>query len=114
VVDDGYSPTLNSDLISILKEATEQKIPLIVEGLKTLSRNIDVVLSVAEHLLCNDLMLITANYLISNGYVERRKELLRPGSTTKEMHSNLMNTKGISDAHRIWLEACECTHGNIF
>jgi len=100
VVEDGYSSEINAELSNRLA----LKIPLLVDGLKTLSRNIEVVLSVAEHLLRNELMLITTNYFISNGYVERRRNLLKPGSNAKEIAENLLNTRGISKAHEMWLK----------
>jgi len=103
VVEDGYSAVLNCELTNILKGAIAQKAPLVIDGFKTLSRNVDVFLFVAEHLLSNGLMLITTNYLISNGYVERRKIPLRPGSTVKEMESNALNEEGISEAHKRYL-----------
>jgi len=54
VVEDGYSPVINSELNRVLEMAIAQKIPLIIDSLKALSRNINVVLYVAEYLLSND------------------------------------------------------------
>jgi len=105
VVEDGYATVLNRELKNMLKNVVAAKIPLIVDGFKTLSRNVDILFFVIEYLLGNELMLVTTNYYISNGYVERRITPLKPGSTVREMRSNYLNREGISDAHRLWLEA---------
>jgi len=48
-------------------------------------------------------MLVTTNYFISNGYVERREMPLKPSSTVSGMKANFSNSEGISEAHRLWL-----------
>ena len=65
-----------------------------------LTRNLDKLLRVFEILLEKDKIIVTANYFISNGYVEKRKRILRAAHDEKDMLYNMQCIRGTAAKHR--------------
>ena len=47
--------------------------------------------------------LITTNYFISNGHIERRPKPLKAGHTHDEMYKNWKQTDGLGKYHKLFL-----------
>lgn len=60
---------------------------LYFDSFKMLTRNIEKLLFVINFVLANEGVFATANYFISNGYIERRVEYLRPTSSDADTFS---------------------------
>jgi hypothetical protein len=105
ITDDGFALTIDHGLMHILNTVVENRMPFIGDSFKGISRNIEKLLAIMEYILGNDLWIITTNYLIDNGHVERRKKLLRPGHDLEEIKRNFLNGTGITTHHRSWLKS---------
>lgn len=89
-VANGISNELATGLIKLLKGILDKEASMIyIDSFKYLSRNFEVNLKVLQFLLTHDAMLLTNNFLIRNGYVSRRKNLIRAG------HGNHFNMEAI-------------------
>lgn len=74
----GISDELPIGLIQLLKGILDRESSMIyIDSFKYLSRNFETTLRVLQFLLTHDAMLLTSNFLITNGYVSRRKNLIR-------------------------------------
>ena len=95
VVCDGYSldfdDYLKEELGNLISGYTEV---LYVDSFKILSRNFEKVLHVLQIILENGRTFVTSNYYISNGYIEKRKEILRAAHSEKDVFENLRNRRG--------------------
>ena len=86
----GISEDLAPGLIKLLKGILNKEASIIyVDSFKYLSRNFETILKVLQFLLTHDAMFLTNNFLIKNGYVSRRKVLVRAS------HENNFNTQAI-------------------
>lgn len=101
---DGFDTTIEPALTTQLQEVLSLKIPFFSDCFKLISRNPDLVLQVLEFLFVNDLTFVSSNYLIRNGYAERRKNILKAVHLTSNDFSPVIkhcsNTNGISAEHR--------------
>lgn len=86
----GISDKLAPGLTKLLKGILDNEASMIyVDSFKYLSRNFETNLKVLEFLLTHDAMFLTNNFLIKNGYVSRRKNLIRAS------HGNTFNMEAI-------------------
>ena len=102
---DGYSMTIDQALLHLLKAVIENDIPFVGDGFKAISRNIEKLLAVMEYILGHDRMYITTNFLIKNGYVERRLKPLKPANEQRGIIRNWMDAAGLAKQHKSWLKA---------
>ena len=102
---DGYSLTIDHGLLHILNTVIKDDLPFIGDSFKGISRNIEKLLAVMEYILCHELLYITSNYLIANGYAERRLKPLKPGHDHQEAKRNWLNGTGLTKRHKSWLQA---------
>ena len=72
---------------------------LMLESLKSATRNFEKLLDILEFLLTHDLKFASTNFYIENGHVERRIKPLRAGHTSKETQKNLSQTAGLGYRH---------------
>ncbi len=95
VICDGYSlefdEYLEEALGNLISGHTEV---FFVDSFKILSRNFEKVLHVLQIILENGRTFVTCNYYISNGYIEKRKEILRAAHSEKDVLKNLRNMRG--------------------
>ena len=97
---DGYSDILDHDLLYYLKNVyTTPKALFVSSCFKMISRNIDKLFRVIDFVLCCNKVCITANYLISNGHVERRNPILRASHSNDEATQKLCNYEGLQAKH---------------
>jgi len=73
------------------------------------SRNIEKLLTVMEYLMWHDNGLVTSNYLIFNGHIECRLELVKPAHSLTGMIKNWSNNSGLAKNHKRWLQAAADT-----
>ena len=104
VTADGYSLTIDHGLSLTLEKVIKNEVPYVSDSFKGVSRNIEKLLTIMEYVLCHDIAFITSNYLIANGYIERRIKPIKPGHDLKEMKRNWQNSNGLSKNHRGWLK----------
>jgi len=98
---DGYSPEIEPPLMAFLKMlSANSNGALIVDSLKSVTRNITKLLSILEFLLTRDLIFASTNYYMENGHVERRMKPLRAGHSTNDMLRNVSNTSGLGYKHK--------------
>lgn len=99
VIEDGYSSEIGFDLIQAILQCMKENIPFISNSFKYITRNFEKLLRVIQFLLENDMILVTGNYYISNGYVAKRKKLLRAPHTKEECNLQFRNLTGLSKRH---------------
>ena len=88
--------TITPALASILKAALNKEIPFFyVYAFKILSRNYEIILQVLEFTITNDIVFITNNFYIQNGYVSRKKDLIRTG------HNGIFNENAFNTISQI-------------
>lgn len=98
---DGYTPEIEPPLsahLNLLLEGTSSM--LIVDSLKSLTRNAKKLLDILEFLLTRDYIFVSSNYYLENGHVERRIKPLRAGHQPDEMQRNMTNLSGLGYRHR--------------
>lgn len=101
----GISNELPMGLIQLLKGILDGQSSMIyIDSFKYLSRNFEVVLRVLQFLLTHDAMLITNNFLIKNGYVSRRKNLIRASHGDNFNMEAIKSIGDISEKYRSDLE----------
>jgi hypothetical protein len=100
---DGYSFTIGADLKSHLLSCVESQYPLLVDSFKSLSRNLEKVLLIMEFLFSRWTPLVTTDFLISNGRVERRRKPLKAGHSHEDMYKNWRQTEGLGKYHKLFL-----------
>lgn len=108
VVEDGYSAKFNQILLDVLERSiSSHKKIFFVESFKYLSRNFEKNLKTMEYLLQNDVSFVTFNYYISNGFISRRKEFLRPSHDESKVPLKFKEQQGLSKKHKNALEAAK-------
>ena len=105
VVADGYSFSRDRELTACLQMCAEHRTPFAVDSFKACTRNIEKLLIIMEFLMQNGTEFVTSNYMIANGYIERRMKLLKAGSDHNEMLRNWRQTAGLRPYHKKVLEA---------
>lgn len=99
VIEDGYSNEIGIELIQAILLCMKKDIPFVTNSFKHITRNFEKLLRVIQFLLENDMILVTGNYYISNGYVARRNKLLRVPHTKDECDLQFRNLTGLSKKH---------------
>lgn len=97
--EDGIDENIGLDLLRAIQSFIEYEIPFITLSFKFITRNFEKLLRVIQFLLEQNVILVTGNYYISNGYVARRNKLIRPAHTKKEREVNIRNITGLSKRH---------------
>lgn len=89
-IKNGISDELPDGLIKLLKGILDKKSSLFyVDSFKYLSRNFELNLKVLQFLITNNAIFLTNNFLITNGYVSRRNNIVRAS------HGNNFNIDAI-------------------
>ena len=100
LISDGISFAIDSHLRGLLADCIDYKIPFLVPSFKFLTRNIEKLLLIIEHLISNDVPFVTANYYISNGHAARRMKLIRAGRSYDDGIRAFKDTAGLTAKHR--------------
>ena len=100
VVLSGYDVSMDENLVKILKHAySNPGFVFFSNSFKMISRNANKLFRVLNILLQCNAIIVTANYYITNGYVEIRKPLIKPAHTMSQVSKDLSNIKGTSTKH---------------
>jgi hypothetical protein len=95
-INDDFNDTLSQVLNSIVRGEVHV---FYTDSFKFLTRNFEKLLKVLELVLTHEAQFITSNYLISNGYVARRKNLVRAAHKDSEMDAKLPDLHFISQKY---------------
>ena len=99
-IESGISPLFNNILLGYLKNIKDNKSPLFfTDCFKMVSRNFEKTLKVLEFVLSHDACYITCNYLLTNGYVSRRKELVRAAHLSSDTFLKIDSLNEISNKY---------------
>lgn len=105
IIFDAYTPEFDPNLLQILQAVTSTPgSALVVDAFKVISRNANKLLDVIELLLTRDHALVTTNYYLTNGHVERRMKPLRAAHTIEEMKRNFAQTDQLGYKHKAELK----------
>jgi len=97
----GISEELDINLLEVIGETLAGITDFFyIDCFKMLTRNLNKLLRVFEILLEKDKIIVTANYYISNGHVEKRKRILRAAHDEKDMLYNMQCIRGTAPKHR--------------
>jgi hypothetical protein len=102
---DGYALSISPELRDGIQQRIHDEVPFIADSFKGVSRNIEKLLTIMEYVLWHKTPFVTSNYLIYNGYIECRLEMLKPGHSMTEMLKNWSNPTGLAKNHKGWLQA---------
>jgi hypothetical protein len=102
----GMDPRLSPHLQAMLEAARDGEVGLLfVDCFKHLSRNPTLLYPALEFVLATPVPVVSHNYLIANGYVARRRRLLRPAHGNSEIETKLDQLDGTVRRHGEYLEA---------
>lgn len=102
---DGYISEIEPPLMELLKMLSAgSDSALIVDSMKSVTRNVTKLFSILEFLLSRELAFASTNYYMENGHVERRMKPLRAGHSARDMLRNVSNTSGLSYKHKAALD----------
>ena len=101
---DGYSFSIESDAKAHLEYCVESGSPFLIDSFKSLTRNVNKLMLIMEFLFSRWTPLVTTNYFISNGHIERRQKPLKAGHSHDDMFRNWQNTKGLAKYHKLFLD----------
>jgi hypothetical protein len=104
VVSDGISYSADPQLRGLIDMCVAEEQPFVVDGFKSLTRNIEKLLLILEYLLFHNADFVTSNYYLFNGHVERRTKLIRVGRSFDDGLRNWSKTAGLGARHRVVLE----------
>lgn len=97
VVCDGYSLEFDDYLKEKLEELASGVTDVFyVDSFKMLSRNFEKVLHVSQIIFECGGSLVTCNYFIRDGYIEKRRRILRAAHGEQDVVKNVMNMGGTS------------------
>ena len=99
VTEDGYSKEIGLELTKALQAYLQYNRPFVTHSFKYITRNFEKLLRVLQCLLENDLIYVSSNYYISNGYVAKRKKLRRVPHTDQERKLDFIDMTGLSKRH---------------
>lgn len=105
IIFDAYVPEFDPSLLEILQAVTStSSSALVVDAFKVISRNIKKLMDVIELLLTRDHALVTTNFYLTNGHVERRIKPLRAAHTVEEMKRNFAQNNQLGHKHKAELK----------
>ncbi|TWH46761.1 hypothetical protein [Sporomusa sp. KB1] len=97
----GMDPTIDNNLLRNLQAIANKHVNIFfVDSFKMLSRNPDKLFKVIDFVLRHGSSFVSFNYFINNGYVSRRRSLLKPAHLTKEIRYKLHKSDGLTKNHR--------------
>lgn len=101
IIYDAYTPEFDPSLLEILQGvAATPNSSLVVDSFKVVSRNAEKLMHVIEFLLTRNHCLVTSNFYLENGHVERRAKPLRAAHTVKEMEYNFAQNGQLGYKHK--------------
>ncbi len=99
-VESGIDPSFSVELLKMLEMIALSYQPLMFNDcFKSTTRNIEKLFKIIEYILDINGIYVTNNFLISNGFVSKRKELLKPMHTNEDLLKNIRNINGLNKTH---------------
>ena len=99
-IQSGIDEKIDTGLLNVLNRISKDVQPVFyTDCFKMLTRNIDKLFKIIEYVLRKDCLFMTSNFYISNGYVAKRKNLLRPAHYERDVDENLKNFEGLHKTH---------------
>ncbi len=97
----GIDASFNSSLCQLLKniQAGKQQV-FLTDCFKMCTRNFEKLLKILEVILTHHAVFLTSNYLLLNGYVARRKNLIKAAHTEEEFLKNKKHLPDISEKYK--------------
>ncbi|EFM09507.1 hypothetical protein PaecuDRAFT_3554 [Paenibacillus curdlanolyticus YK9] len=109
-VQSGIDPTITDQLQHILNFVMEGKQPFFFsDSFKMISRNVDKLFKVLNIVLSSNAPVVTVNYYISNGYVAKRSNLLRPAHFESEVIDKIKDVSGLRKTHAAILKSVKAS-----
>lgn len=102
---DGYAFAIDAKLKQQLLVCAKDGVPFVIDSFKSLSRNIEKVFLVFEFLTSRWIPIVSTNFFLVNGHIERRKKPLKAGHSHDEMFSNWNRSDGLGEYHKHYLDA---------
>jgi len=100
LIESGMESGFDKGLLEQLKIISESNHPMFYsDSFKAVTRNIGKLFIILEYILDIDGVFFTNNFFITNGYVAKRKKLLKPMHTHKDTIESLKNTNGLTKTH---------------
>lgn len=100
-IESGIADTFNDSLCNLLSGIKDGSSSMFVtNSFKMNTRNFEKTLKILEFILTHNALFITSNYLLSNDYVSRRKDLLKAAHTTEEFFENLKYLPDVSEKYK--------------
>lgn len=97
----GIDPSFDDDLLFVHEMIKERKAPFYFSpSFKKISRNPEKLFKVIDIVLRDGSSVVTINYYIKNGYIAKRKDLLRPPHHIREVKDKLESISGLRKTHR--------------
>lgn len=104
-IESGIEPMFSKELLNQLQNISSEEIPVFYsDSFKSLTRNIEKLFKVIEYVLNIDGVFVTANFIITNGYVSKRKNLVKPMHTNTDFVDNLNNLYGLNKTHQKYIK----------
>lgn len=101
---DGYAFAIDAKLKEQLTACVDDRFPFVIDGFKSLTRNVEKLFIILEFLMSRWTPLVTTNYFIANVHIERRLKPLKAGHSHDEMFRNCRNTNGLGEYHKHYLD----------
>jgi hypothetical protein len=96
----GIDPAIDSNLLNFLIAIQQGEMKLFFSSsFKHITRNTEKLFKVLDIVLSNGGYVLTPNYFFTNGYVSRRRKLLRPTHMSLDI-KQFADNHGISENHR--------------
>lgn len=104
-VQSGIDPKINDQLGKILENiCSGQQSFFFSDSFKMITRHPEKLYKIIDSVLSSNAALVTINYYISDGYVSKRANLLKPAHSEKEIPGKLANKFGLRKAHQLILK----------
>jgi len=95
----------NDSLCQLLKGILDKESHIfVIDSFKMLTRNFEKLMKVLEFVLTHNAIFLTSNYLLSNNYVSRRKDLLRASHNFEEFYDKIKYLPDISGKYNAVLK----------
>lgn len=111
VVLSGMDPTIDTKLMSILKAIENSQLEVFFsDSFKMVSRHPDKLFKIINFVLGHSASFVTFNYYLSNGYVAKRRPLLKPAHKDIEQRYKLTKLTGLEKKHQ---QALKCIRSMV-
>lgn len=101
VVLSGMDPSIDAKMLNTLKAIEDNQIDAFFsDSFKMVTRHPDKLFKIIDFVLSHGASFVTFNYYLSNGYVTRRRPLLKPAHTVTELRYKLTKLEGLEKKHQ--------------